>query len=226
MNSPSHHIIGQRLSDLGNRLKSFFKKEEDTKPMKRDFTKEIEREFSARLTELGFQKKGLFNVKKVSPTVTWGIVCSIASFGFPDRGVIVQLQIENKEINELKHRMTGFISKRDYSFSYCLTLAKPDYEEWIFRRDEDNTAVMDDMISYIKTHGFPILEKITTIDGTIAFFGDNDHFLSTTALCYYLKGEKQKGIDLLSKKLDQFRNENKELQAKSLSEFLEKYKTL
>ena len=120
MEEPSHHIIGQRLSDLGNRLKSFFKKEEDTKPMKRDFTKEIQKEFSERLSELGFKKKGLFNVKKVSPTVTWGIVCSIASFGFPDRGVIVQLQIENKEINELKHRMTGFISKRDYSFSYSV----------------------------------------------------------------------------------------------------------
>ncbi len=198
----------------------------EEKPKKRrNFTRELEKEIAERLKEYGFKKSSVFHVKSISPTIFWGIGFGISSFNSPHRWVLVHLKIGNPEINELTTKMTGYTSSNKYWFSAGTMIDRPGYVlGWEFRSDMDNSAMMDDMINAIVEQGIPILERLSTLDGMISYFEETDEDFLVLAKCYYLKGEKQKGIDLLERKLEE--DKNNKIWVKSLSEYLEQYKAL
>lgn len=198
----------------------------EEKPKKRrNFTRELQKEIAERLKEYGFKKSSVFYAKRISPTISWGIACSLSSFNSPHRWVLVHLKLENSDLNEIETRMTGYTSSNKYWFSVGTMLHRPDHVEgWEFRSDMDNSAMMDDMINAIVERGIPILERLSTIDGMISYFKGTNHGFFALTKCYYLKGEKQKGIEMLEKEIEEAKND--EIHVKSLSEYLEQYKAL
>ena len=197
----------------------------EEKPKKRrNFTRELQKEIAERLKEYGFKKKEIFLVKKISPIITWGLGISFSSFNSPHRRVLIHLELENSEINKITTMMTGFYTK-EFWFSANTMLHRPGHVlGWEFRSDMDNSAMMDDMINAIVERGIPILERLSTLDGMISYFEETNEDFLLLPKCYYLKGEKQKGIEMLERKLEEIKND--EIWVKSLSEYLEQYKAL
>lgn len=212
----------------------------EPKPKKRNFTKEIEKKVGERLKEFGFKKSSVFFVKKISPTITWYIACCMTSYYSPHRWVQINLHVENSELSEIASKIAGpdpdnkWYQKHLQS-CHASSLGPQGYmTEWEFRSDEDYSGVLDDLINTIKEKGFPILERLSTIDGMISYLEEYQSQLLLLSVCYYHKGEKQKAIDMLEQSIEELKSDPlssdprsagyKEI--KSLSEFLQKIKAL
>jgi hypothetical protein len=176
--------------------------------MSKQLKKEIEKAIDEHIKKMGFKKKKFMYYKQIKHNVFVTLYFSfLTKYSDGNIEVDVTVGVLNKTIEELKYKLTG-LNNLDLMLPTISTqigylMPEKNYKKWNFIENMDNTIVLNDLFNSIQTYGYPYFEQYLDIKqifdliekgGTGVLNHNRDRCLP---ILYYLKGEKQKGIEFI-----------------------------
>ena len=170
--------------------------------------KEIEKALDERIKKMGFKKKKFNYFKQINDNVFYTLSFSfLTKYSDGNIGVDVIVGVLNKTIEDLKFKLTG-LNNFDLmlpTISTQIGYLMPDknYKKWNFVEKKDNSDILNDLLNSIQIYGNEYFEKYMDINqifnliekgGTGVLNHNRDRCLP---ILYYLKGEKQKGLEFI-----------------------------
>jgi len=174
--------------------------------------KEVERGLATICNKIGFKKKQYYFIKSIDnnviATLNFGFILHKAKgHVFIDIGV----GIFHKDIEELYTKLTGIdksVFKHTISLQIGYLMPENSYKEWDFIENVDNSSVYENLLHCIQTYGFAYQEKMKGFDNLFEAIEKRvpgvlnqarDRYLP---ILYYLKGEKQKGLQFIGEAIE------------------------
>lgn len=173
--------------------------------MSKEFKKEVAKKLSVICDKIGFKKKQDDFIKPIDDNVT-----AVLRFGIYVHKQIghifvdVNVGVSFKNVEKLLY----FLLNRDkVIFGHTILkqigylMPENTHKEWDFVENANNTRVFEDLSKSIQNFGFPYLEKMKHFDNLLqtferreqgVFYASRDKYVP---ILYYLKGEKEKGLE-------------------------------
>ena len=172
------------------------------------FKKEIEKGLTAISDRIGFKKKKYNFFKPINDNV-------FATLGFgmathTEKGHIyvnVTIGVSHKNVEELRTKLTGYnsleIMQPTIGRQIGYLMPENSFKEWDFAENMDNSHAYEDILKNIQTYGFAYHESMKDFDSLFEAIYQRvpgvlnqgrDRYLP---IFYYLKGEKQKGLEAI-----------------------------
>lgn len=176
------------------------------------FQKDIQKGLVEVCQDMGFGKTKYYFVKnkdgEVIDTLHFGMVTQSL------RGhIIVNVTVgaSHRKVEELYAKLTGnknLILKTTIGSQLGYLMPENDFKEWDFIEGQDNSNVFNNLSYCIKTYGFPYQETMSDFNNLFKAFEKREpgilHFTRDRYLpiLYYLKGEKQKGLQFIEEAIE------------------------
>ncbi len=174
--------------------------------------KDFERIIQTDLKIISFQKKKYLFVKQLDESTSGTVGFVIASHRIP--GVLFinpVVGVFHKQIEELYSKLTG----RDTVKMCFPIISRPigyltsanEYMEWEYSEKLNIDEINADILDMIKKFGLPFIEKYRNQDDLLKYIKEGKYILSDSRdyrlpILYYLRGEKQKGLDAIEASLE------------------------
>lgn len=163
-------------------------------------TNKVESLIKEVLLEHGFKKKGLYFVKQINQWLIGTVSFSTAHYHMPGHSFVSpHIGAGFLEVNRMINLMEG--GKNPYFPTMWLPLYQllgGGWQEWEFVNEEDNSQVLEEMLSDIVKYGETYWNRLSD---PMAFFDEsmNDWMTNyqTIPLMLYLQGNKKKGLEFL-----------------------------
>lgn len=125
--------------------------------------------------------------------------------------VNVTVGVSHRKVEELYAKLTGnknLILKTTIGSQLGYLMPENDFKEWDFVEGQDNSNVFNNLSYCIKTYGFPYQEKMKDFNNLFKAFEKREPGILHIArdrylpILYYLKGEKQKGLQFIEEAIE------------------------
>jgi hypothetical protein len=173
-----------------------------------NFSKEIEKEISARMKMLSFKKQAYLYYKPWDDNAVLTVSFGIASFRRSGhRYVSPNIGIYYKDLGEIYNTLNEQKTKDiSYVVGEGLGYLMPEktFKEWDFVENQDNTDVYEDMFRAITTFGYQYIDEKNQYDRIMDFFKTREKAAGKyqiLSILYYLHGEKSKGETVIEEEL-------------------------
>ena len=174
--------------------------------------KDFERMIQTDLKTISFQKKKYLFVKQLDENTSGTIGFVIASHRIP--GVLFinpVVGVFHKQIEELYSKLTG----RDTVKMCFPVISRPigyltpanEYMEWEYSEKLNIDEINADILDTIKKFGLPFIEKYRNQDDLLKCIEERKYILNDVKdyrlpILYYLRGEKQKGLEAIEASIE------------------------
>lgn len=177
--------------------------------MSQQFRKELERELTTRCKDIGFKKKKYYNFYKpinesIYATLGFGMATLV------DKGHIyvnVTVGLFFKTVEDVYMQITGYnrfeIMQPTIGMQLGYLMPEETFKQWDFVENADNTFLFEDLFMNIKTYGFPYQQMMSNFDRLFDAFEKRERGILNIGrdrylpILYYLKGDKQKGEEVI-----------------------------
>jgi len=190
--------------------------------------KEINENIKLICKQIDFQKKRYYYIKKIDDNVLATLHFGYVRFAKKDHIYVdVTVGVSYKDIESLYIRLLEvekniFRSTIGTQIGYLMPENR--YKEWDFVENSDNTHQYEDILKNIKEYGFPYQKRMSDFNNLLQAFEKREPGILNIArdkylpIMYYLKGEKQKGVEFIKKAIERQQQPVSEEEKKLLKE--------
>ncbi len=180
--------------------------------MSKIFEKEIKEGLLELSKKIGYKKKKYFFTKTKDDNITDALLFGLSLYRKPNHTYVdITVGVAHKNVELLYTKLTNKdknIFNTTISSQIGYLMPERNYKDWEFSKGKDNTKVFDDILMAIQTYAFPYQEKMANFENLFEAYKKREpgilhiHRDRYLPILYYLKGEKQKGLDFIKEAIE------------------------
>ncbi|MCQ2217429.1 MAG: hypothetical protein MJZ33_02960 [Paludibacteraceae bacterium] len=188
--------------------------------MANEAKKNIEKQMEERILSMGFVKKKKDYYKKWGADI-YAVISISSSTGYHVhcRRYGITIEIINEEVQKYEHKLMNEDPKRNLptlsiQLGYLMPVRR--FMEWEFSYENSNEETFSEMFNAIETYAFPFWDKCSDFDRLLNLFLNREVFMSISVreivlpILYYMRGEKDKGVQITKEALSRMKKERSE----------------
>lgn len=195
--------------------------------MSQIFKKEVEKNLTAISNRVGFKKKKYNFYKPISENVYATLGFGMAAHTDKEHIYVnLTIGVSHIDVEEILTKLTGYnsleIMQPTIGIQIGYLMPDKSFKEWDFVENADNSPLYEDILNGIQTYGFAYQERMKSFDNLFEAFEKRVSGVLNQArdkylpILYYLKGNKQKGLEAI---IEAVERQKKPLRESSMPKF-------
>lgn len=175
--------------------------------MSQGLKKDVEKSLVVMCNRIGFKKKQYYFIKPIDNNVM-----ATLHFGITTQSIKMHIYVNltigvsHRKIEELYAKLTGNdngLIQSTIGLQIGYLMPGNSFKEWEFTENRDNAPIYEDMLKQIQMYGLPFQEKMKDFNNLFEAIDKREPGILNQArdrylpILYYLKGDKQKGLETI-----------------------------